>query len=140
MKIEVISGLSHVTFITRDLEKMSRVITDVLGGVEVYSSGERQFSVSREKFFTVGEVWIVIMEGASLPSRTYNHIAFKTDDAGLERAKRAIEKLDLEIKPSRPRVEGEGQSLYFYDHDNHLFELHTGTLDERLKRYSSGTV
>lgn len=139
MKIEVISGLSHVTFITRDLEKMSRVITDVLGGVEVYSSGERQFSVSREKFFTVGEVWIVIMEGASLPSRTYNHIAFKTDDAGLERAKRAIEKLDLEIKPSRPRVEGEGQSLYFYTYDNHLIELHTGTLHERLKRYSEST-
>ncbi|EIW18957.1 lactoylglutathione lyase-like lyase [Pelosinus fermentans DSM 17108] len=32
-------------------------------------------------------------------------------------------------------MEGEGRSLYFYDYDNHLFELHTGTLTERLKRY-----
>ncbi len=31
---------------------------------------------------------------------------------------------------------GEGHSLYFYDHDNHLFELHTGTLEERLARYA----
>lgn len=34
-------------------------------------------------------------------------------------------------------MEGEGRSLYFYDYDNHLFELHTGTLTERLKRYKN---
>ena len=44
----------------------------------------------------------------------------------------------LEIRESRPRVEGEGHSLYFYDDDNHLFELHTGTLEERLDRYRQG--
>ena len=25
--------------------------------------------------------------------------------------------------------------LYFYDDDNHLFEIHTGTLAQRLERY-----
>ena len=135
----MVSGLSHITFITRDLDKMSRIIIDVLGGTEIYDSAAKNFSLSHEKFFMVGDLWIVIMEGESLPSRTYNHIAFKTDEAGLEKAKRAAQKLGLEIKPSRPRVEGEGHSLYFYDHDNHLFELHTGTLDERLKYYGVGT-
>ena len=135
----MISGLSHLTLITRDLGKMSHIIVDVLGGKEIYDSAAKNFSISHEKFFMVGDLWIVIMEGESLPSRTYNHIAFKTDEAGLEKAKRAAQKLGLEIKPSRPRVEGEGHSLYFYDHDNHLFELHTGTLDERLKYYGVGT-
>jgi hypothetical protein len=36
---------------------------------------------------------------------------------------------------STPRVEGEGESQYFYDFDNNLFELHTGTLAQRLQRY-----
>ena len=134
----MISGLSHITFITHDLEMFSRIVVEVLGGEEIYNSGERQFSTSHEKFFTVGEIWIAIMEGASLPSRTYNHVAFKTDEAGLEKAKAAAEKLGLEIKPSRPRLEGEGRSLYFYSYDNHLIELHTGTLGERLKRYTEG--
>ena len=138
-KKPMISGLSHLTFITRDLDKMSRIIIDVFGGKEIYDSAAKNFSISHEKFFMVGDVWIVAMEGESLPSRTYNHIAFKTDEAGLEKAKRAAQKLGLEIKPSRPRVEGEGHSLYFYDHDNHLFELHSGTLDERLKHYGVGT-
>jgi len=34
---------------------------------------------------------------------------------------------------------GEGRSIYFYDHDNHLFELHTGNLEERLARYAADT-
>jgi fosfomycin resistance protein FosX len=111
----MIQGLSHLTFIVRDLDKMARIITDVLDGKEVYSSGDNTFSTSREKFFLTGGIWIAIMEGETLPTRTYNH-----------------------VRPPRPRVDGEGQSLYFHDHDNHLFELHTGTLDERLARYAKG--
>ena len=60
------------------------------------------------------------------------------DDEQLEKARVAVSRLGLDVKPPRPRVDGEGQSLYFHDHDNHLFELHTGTLDERLARYGLG--
>jgi catechol 2,3-dioxygenase-like lactoylglutathione lyase family enzyme len=131
----LIQGLSHLTFVVRDLEKMSRIITEVLGGEEVYSSGDKTFSTSREKFFVASGLWIAIMEGESLPSRTYNHVAFKVSDEQLEKGRAAIERLGLDVKPPRPRVDGEGQSLYFHDYDNHLFELHTGTLEERLARY-----
>ena len=135
----MIQGLSHLTFLVRDLERMSRIIIEVLGGEEVYSSGEATFSTSREKFFVAGGLWIAIREGASLPTRTYNHVAFKVSDEQLERARVSIERLRLDVKPPRPRVDGEGQSLYFHDYDNHLFELHTGTLDERLARYRRQT-
>jgi len=131
----VISGLSHITFVVKDLGKMSRVITEVLGGVEVYSSGDKTFSVSREKFFVAGGLWIAIMEGKALNEKNYNHVAFKIDEAKIGACRRAIEALGLDVKGPRPRVEGEGQSIYFHDYDNHLFELHTGTLDERLAAY-----
>lgn len=134
----MIEGLSHITFVVRDLDAMTRIVADVLGGKEVYASGENTFSVSREKFFVAGGLWIAIMEGEPLPSRSYNHVAFKVSDEQLDGAVSAIAKLGLEMKPPRPRVEGEGRSVYFYDHDNHLFELHTGTLDERLRRYAEG--
>ena len=136
----MIQGLSHLTFIVRDLGKMSRIITEVLGGEEVYSSGDKSFSTAREKFFVAGGLWLALMEGESLTNRTYNHVAFKVTDAQLEQARLAIERLGLDVMPPRPRVDGEGQSLYFHDHDNHLFELHTGTLDERLARYGKGEL
>jgi fosfomycin resistance protein FosX len=131
----VIEGLSHLTFIVKDLNAMTRVIVDVLGGHEVYASGAKQNSLSPEKFFDVGCLWIAIMQGDPLPMRTYNHVAFKVSLERLAKAKAAIEALGLELRESRPRVAGEGQSLYFHDYDNHLFELHTGTLEERLVAY-----
>ena len=133
-----IEGLSHITLITRDLERMSAIVEQVLDGREVYSSGDSTFSLSREKFFDVGRLWIAVMEGESLPSRTYNHIAFKIPTSAIGEYREKIEGLGLELRESRPRVEGEGHSLYFYDDDNHLFELHTGTLEERLERYRQG--
>jgi catechol 2,3-dioxygenase-like lactoylglutathione lyase family enzyme len=131
----VIERLSHLTFIVRNLDRMTEILEAVLDAREVYASGDDQFSLSREKFFLIGEVWIVIMEGEPLPSRSYNHIAFKIDEGDVDRYLRQVEKLGLELRPPRPRVEGEGRSIYFYDHDNHLFELHTGTLSDRLDRY-----
>lgn len=134
----MIEGLSHITLITSDLARMSAIMSHVLDGQEIYSSGDATFSLSREKFFIVGGQWIAVMEGESLPSRSYNHIAFKIPAAAIGEYRARIESLGLELRESRPRVAGEGHSLYFYDHDNHLFELHTGTLDERLERYRRG--
>ena len=132
----MIKGLSHMTFIVRDLDAMERILTTVLGAQRIYDSGDATFSLSRERFFDAAGLWIAIMEGEPLPSRTYNHIAFAIDDSDYERCLEAIKSLGLDLRESRPRVEGEGRSIYFHDADNHLFELHTGTLDERLARYA----
>jgi fosfomycin resistance protein FosX len=134
----VIAGLSHLTFVVRDLERMTRILTGIFGAREAYASGEETFSVAREKFFQVGELWIAVMEGEPLPSRTYNHVAFKIEDAAFETYEAKVKALGLEIRPPRRRVPGEGRSIYFYDDDNHLFELHTGTLAERLECYAKG--
>ena len=133
----MIEGLSHITFIVKDLERMKLLLVGALGGKEVYDSGDKRFSLSREKFFEIGGVWIAVMEGDPLSERTYNHVAFKISADDLPRHRAAIEKLGLPIREPRPHVDGEGQSLYFYDFDNHLFELHTGTLTDRLAAYAS---
>ena len=135
-------GLSHITFIVRDLDRMETILSSVLGARKVHDSGDDTFSLSRERFFLVGNgdkaVWIATMEGDALPSRTYNHVAFKIDDADYDACLARVVSLGLEMREGRSRVPGEGRSIYFYDDDNHMFELHTGTLEERLKRYAQG--
>ena len=105
-----IRGVSHLTFIVRDLERTAALFCQALGAVEVYDSKDRQFSLSHEKFLLLGGLWLAFMQGKPL-GRSYRHVAFAVDG-------------------------DEGRSLYFYDFDNNLFELHTGTLQERLERYA----
>ena len=137
----MIEGLSHITFIVRDLDRMENILTTVLNAKKIYDSGNDTFSVSRERFFLVGEkpatIWIAVMEGESLPTRTYNHVAFKISETDYPTCLERVRALGLDVREGRSRVEGEGRSIYFHDDDNHLFELHTGTLAERLARYAS---
>ncbi|RLK07785.1 FosX/FosE/FosI family fosfomycin resistance hydrolase [Ruegeria conchae] len=134
----MIEGLSHITFITRDLDKMEEVLTTILDAKKIYDSGDRTFSLSKERFFDIGGVWVAIMEGDPLSEKTYNHVAFKMGVDEYDDRLQRIRSLGLEIREGRSRVPGEGQSIYFYDYDNHMFELHSGTLEERLKRYAAG--
>jgi catechol 2,3-dioxygenase-like lactoylglutathione lyase family enzyme len=120
---------------------MEAILVTVLGARKVYDSGAAQFSLSEERFYLIGpsDLWIAVMKGDPLPSRTYNHIAFKIEDEAFDTYRDRIATLGLDLREGRSRVAGEGRSLYFHDRDNHLFELHTGTLAERLARYRLGT-
>lgn len=132
------AGLSHITLIVSDLDATQRMLEQVFEARCIYDSGAEQFSISEERFFDIGGVWVATMKGDPLPERSYNHVAFRIDEAEFDDRQARIEALGLDLLPPRPRVEGEGRSLYFYGPDNHLFELHTGTLAERLARYAKG--
>lgn len=133
----MIQGLSHMTFIVRDLDRMEALLTKVLGATKTYDSGAGTHSIARERFFDVAGLWIAVMEGAPLPDRSYNHVAFKIDAADYDMYLHRIRDLGLDLREGRSRITGEGQSIYFHDHDNHLFELHTGTLADRLATYAA---
>ena len=89
----MVQGLSHLTFIVRDLDRMKSILTTIFEARRVYDSGAETFSLSRERFFLIGgspgdpeapaPIWVAIMEGDGLPSRTYNHVAFKSRRGGL---------------------------------------------------------
>lgn len=136
----MIKGISHITLIVKDLERTSDFLQIVFDAKEVYSSGDKQFSLSSEKFFLVHDVWVCIMKGASLKERSYNHIAFQIPECDFDQYVSKVKASGVEIRPERTRIEGEGRSIYFYDFDNHLFELHTGNLQDRLNAYSKGNL
>ena len=135
----MIQGISHITFIVRDLEKMKKFLTSLFDAEEVYSSGEHTFSISKEKFFLINGLWIAIMEGEPISEKTYNHVAFKITEDDFDLYAARVRSQGVDVQSGRSRVDGEGRSLYFYDYDNHLYELHTGTLNQRLQRYQSAS-
>lgn len=133
----MIESISHVTFIVKDVERSADLFSSVFNAEEVYDSSDKNFSLTYEKFFLIGGTWIAIMEGNPISERSYNHIAFKIPDSDFDDYIRKIRESGLEIIEGRNRIKGEARSIYFYDYDNHLFELHTGTLSERLSSYSN---
>ncbi len=128
--------ISHITLICKNIEKSAELFCKLFGAKEVYCSKKKNFSLSREKFLLIGDLWIALMEGEPL-ARSYNHIAFCVKEEELPSFEAKIKALELEIAPSRARHPQEGQSLYFYDYDNRLFELHTGDLETRLNYYQN---
>lgn len=131
----IIKGLSHITFICQDIYKAADMFKYLFNAEEIYSSGEQTFSTSKEIFLSLSGMWIAIMEGKPI-ERTYNHVAFQVDETLLDGIKVKINKLGLTILPGRTRKPAEGESIYFYDYDNHLFELHAGDLESRLDFYN----
>ena len=129
-----ISGISHITFIVRDLERARQFWCDGLGAQMVYDSGKRYFSTAPERFFVLGGVWIAVMQGEPA-ERSYRHVAFAVDEASLPEYERNLQRLGVRFQPPRPRIVGEGLSLYVHDFDGHLIEMHTGTLEQRLASY-----
>ena len=132
-----VQGVSHITFIVRDLNRMATFLCEGLGAKEVYDSKAKNFSLAREKFFVLGDTWLAAMEGEPPTERTYRHLAWKVEADELPGFKARLRAIGAEVKEPRKRVPGEGESLYFYDFDNHLFELHAGTLEERLRNYGA---
>ena len=99
----MISGVSHMTFIVQDLDKATEFFQTIFSARIVYDSGSRTFSLSRERFFLVGTLWIVIMEGPSLPEQTYNHIAFQISDGEFEAYKERLSKAGVPMREAGRR-------------------------------------
>ena len=130
----MISGISHMTFIVNDLDRTAVFWEKIFGAKEVYS---REVNSSPTvKYFLLNDLWIALNKGEPLRSRTYNHIAFAIQDSDFDMYISRINDVGAEIDPSRTRRGGEGRSIYFYDFDNYLFELHTGSISERMAHYS----
>ena len=125
----LITAINHITFIVKDLKKTALFLKKIFEAEEVYSS-------SSVKYFLVNDLWIALNKGEPLPERTYNHIAFTIHDSDYAEYIKRIKDVGAEILQGRTRRDGEGRSIYFYDFDNHLFELHTGSLSERLTRHN----
>ncbi|MCL2855322.1 MAG: VOC family protein [Defluviitaleaceae bacterium] len=121
--------ISHITFVVKDLEQSAWFWRTIFGAEEVYAS-------SAVKYFLVNDLWVALNLGEPHARRNYNHIAFQIKETEMDEYLSRINKVGAEIKPGRPRKANEGASIYFYDFDNNLFELHTGILTERLEKLS----
>lgn len=52
--MRMIEGISHVTFVVKNLDKTTELFEKIFNAKEVYYSGDKKHSLFRERFFVIG--------------------------------------------------------------------------------------
>ncbi|MEK6992530.1 metallothiol transferase FosB [Paenibacillus sp. FSL K6-1566] len=128
-----ISPINHLCFSVSDLERSIDFYREALGA-RLLVKGRKL------AYFDLNGLWIALNQEETDRSRihrTYTHIAFTIEDCEYESALARLKALGVEIVPGRSRDERDKKSIYFLDPDGHMFEFHTGSLQDRMEYYRS---
>lgn len=129
-----ISGINHLTFSVSDLEKSIHFYQHVLGG-KLLVKGRNL------AYFDLNGIWVALNVQQDIRREdihhSYTHIAFSVCEEEFDLFVEKFEELGVNILSGRKRDEREKRSIYFTDPDGHKFELHTGSLQDRMSYYKS---
>lgn len=137
--------LSHVSLVASDLDRTGRVLKTAFDAREV-ERGDGS-ARDRERFYLVGPEgadethggsWLAVVLGPPASERLFDHLAFHVPEDEFRARVERVRSLGMDAVVLPEDDEPGGRSLRFYDHDGHLFELHTGALAERLREYDAG--
>jgi metallothiol transferase len=128
----MLKGINHLTFSVGNLEQSIAFYRDVLEA-KLLAEGNNL------AYFSLNGMWIALnvhKKGSRKKNhQSYTHIAFTIDESDFDIWLNKLTKLKVNIVPGRSRDEQDKRSIYFSDQDGHLFELHTGSLEDRLQFY-----
>ncbi|MDA1475795.1 metallothiol transferase FosB [Bacillus sp. CLL-3-40] len=128
MESSKITGINHLLFSVSDLETSVRFYEKVF---------EAKWLVKSKKtaYFDLNGIWLALNEEKNLQRTqihdSYTHLAFSMAQIDLPDWEVKLKALGVKVLKGR---KGHG-SIYFSDPDGHKFELHTGSVFDRLAYY-----
>jgi catechol 2,3-dioxygenase-like lactoylglutathione lyase family enzyme len=120
----VLESISHIALVVKDPARTAALFHDLFSARVV----EREDDEGHlETFVRLGNIWIVLVGASVQRARTGDHIAFRATPEILEATVAKLQAMGREFIRARSNT-----SLYFFDDDDHVFELDAGDIDKEL--------
>ena len=120
----MLEAISHVALVVKDPARTAALLHDLFTARVVE---RRDDEGHRETFVRLGGTWIVLVGAPVQRTRTGDHIAFRATPEVLESTVARLQTMGREFIRARAN-----RALYFFDYDDHAFELDAEDLDEEL--------
>jgi catechol 2,3-dioxygenase-like lactoylglutathione lyase family enzyme len=120
----MLQSLSHIALVVRDTARTAALLHDLFDARVVQHEDEEGHL---ETYVRMGGVWVVLVAAPVTRTRTGDHIAFRATAEMLQATASKLERMGREFIWARSNT-----ALYFFDDDDHVFELSTEDIDEEL--------
>jgi catechol 2,3-dioxygenase-like lactoylglutathione lyase family enzyme len=120
----MLESVSHIALVVKDPARTAALLHDLFG---VRAVERKDDEGHLETFVRLGGVWIVLVGAPVERARTGDHIAFRATPEILEATVAKLQAMGREFIRARS-----DRALYFFDYDDHVFELDTEDIDKEL--------
>lgn len=120
----MLESISHIALVVKDPASTAALLHDLFSA-RVTTREDDQGHV--ETFVRLGGIWIVLVGAPVQRARTGDHIAFRATPEILEATVAKLQAMGRDFIRARSN-----SALYFFDDDDHVFELDVEDLDKEL--------
>ena len=121
----MLESISHIALVVNDPARTATLFRDLFSARVV----ERKDADGHlETFVRLGGIWLVLVGAPVQRARTGDHIAFHATPEVLEATVVKLEAMGREFIRARSN-----KALYFFDYDDHVFELDAEDVDVELE-------
>jgi catechol 2,3-dioxygenase-like lactoylglutathione lyase family enzyme len=124
----MLDEISHIALIVEDPARTASLFKELFDSKVV---SRIDADGHEETFVRLGRTWFVLVQATVERPRTGDHIAFSVSNAALQACVQKLKAMNQEFMLARADT-----ALYFFDYDNHVFELDTTDLDAELAKES----
>ncbi|MGA9852837.1 MAG: VOC family protein [Gammaproteobacteria bacterium] len=120
----MLKSISHIALTVRDPARTAKLFQDLFGA---HVLERKDDDGHLETFVRLGDIWMVLVAANVERKRTGDHIAFNATPDILEATVVKLQAMGHEFIRARSNT-----ALYFFDYDDHVFELETADLEKEL--------
>jgi len=120
----MLESISHIALVVKEPARTAALFHELFGA-RVFEREDDEGHL--ETFVKLGGIWIVLVGASVERARTGDHIAFHATPEILEATAAKLQAMGREFIRGRSN-----KALYFFDYDDHVFELDTEDIDKEL--------